>query len=172
MKTKHILSFVLALCVYTSPFVAYGKGTGRTVAYGINIPSDLKIVAIAGGIAPWTDIVKVEINAKGEGTYWLMPAEHRKNGVYRKMRTFTIKRSLLDLLYRAVERSDFFDLDREYIRKNTMDGSFAVLTITAKGKRHTVLARNLAVKAVDDIMVAVNIALPEGMRVVYNEILR
>ncbi len=138
----------------------------------IEVPQDFSVTAIAGGIAPGTTVDKVEINSKGEAVHWSLIQGGTRAGQYKKVRTFSIGKSFLSYLYRSILNNKFFDLGQEYVALDVLDGTFAVLSVTADGRTYTVSTRNKPVAAFDKIMSALNSILPEENKVLYNEILQ
>jgi len=136
------------------------------------IPPDLKIIAVSGGVVPSTPMYKVEIDAKGKGVYYHISAENREKGLYAKPKKFKLDEEDLKFLCASIRSNKFFSLKSEYIDKQVLDGSFAQLTITMDGKPHSVRTQNIAVERFDKIMIAINIITPPKNDIIYNEILR
>jgi len=159
---RKITSLILiSLCFLTG--CGFFEGPGY-------LPKDFKIVAITGGISPAESVEKAEINAKGEVIYYAISPKDRAKYVFEEVARFKINLQELKYLYVRIKENNFFKLKNEYVDKYVLDGSFAQLTVTANGRTHTVKVRNIRQKAFDNIMIAINLALPDEYRVIYNEI--
>ncbi len=161
------ITLFLAWGVFLAPVL--GQAENAVVA---DVPQDLKIVAISGGIAPGSPHYKVEIDAKGNGIYWEILENSTASSVFIEKNRFIVKGAALRFIYGVIKDTDFFSLKEEYTEENVLDGSYAQLTITADKKTKTVRTRNQALKAFDRIMLAINVATPPNNKIIYNEILK
>jgi len=134
-------------------------------------PADFKITATAGGVSPWSSGSRVEIDAQGHGIYYTFSADDSGNGGFKKADEFTIDPISLKAIYGAVAQSNFFNLNKEYIKKDVLDGSYAEITVSLHGKTYTVHTQNIEVQAFDDINIAINLATPKNDKIQYNAIL-
>lgn len=139
--------------------------------YSMPIPKDFKVTAIAGGVNPEYPLYKVEIDASSKCVYYEMAPTDREKGVFKEIRTFILKEEALREIFIETRENKFFSLKNRYVSKGVVDGSFAELTITDTGRTHRVETRNVAVEGFDNIMMTINIELPEGSKALYNEIL-
>jgi len=169
MNKKAIFCLLFLSILFTATYIS---AEDYADIFEAAIPGDFKVVAVAGGVAPWTPINKVEIDAKGNGTYSIMPEEKRSEGIFTVVNKFKLEESGLRLIFEAVRMNNFFNLKESYISEATLDGSFAELTVTENKKAHKVRTQNMPVEAFDNIMIAINIATPKDNKVYYNEILR
>ncbi len=171
MKRQIAPSIAMILCFAWGVFLApvLGQAENAVVA---DVPQDLKIVAISGGIAPGSPHYKIEIDAKGNGIYWEIPENSVAAGVFAEKNRFVVKGAALRFIYSVIKNTDFFSLKEEYTEENVLDGSYAQLTITSDKKTKTVRTRNQALKAFDRIMLAINVATPPNNKIIYNEILK
>ncbi|MFH0940799.1 MAG: hypothetical protein V1840_02980 [Candidatus Omnitrophota bacterium] len=173
MKRPIAPIIAITLCFAWGVFLISPSGLGwaeNTVV--ADVPQDLKITAVSGGIAPGSPHYKIEIDAKGNGSYWEIPEDSTADSVFIEKGRFIVKGAALRFIYGVIKDTDFFSLKEEYIAEDVLDGSYAQLTITADKKTKTVRTRNQAVKAFDRIMLAINVATPPNNKVVYNEILK
>lgn len=166
----------IAVAALFSLVIAIAQPAGAQEDYSeifsAEIPGDFKVVALAGGVAGWTPLYRIELDSKGEGVYSVMAPERRIEGVFVEVDRFKLEEPALRFIYEAIKINKFFELKNSYIATNILDGSFAELTITENGKTHKVRTQNMAVERFDNIMRSINIATPEGDKVLYNEILR
>lgn len=134
-------------------------------------PKDFKVIAVSGGVAPWESVNKLEINANGQCIYSEMAKDERGKGGFKEVNKFTIDATDRNILYASILKNDFFGLDENYIAKDVLEGSFAELTVTVKGKTHHVKTQNTSVKNFDAAMLVINTMVPKNNRLVYNAIL-
>lgn len=172
-KIKNLIApvIVITLCLAWGVFMtpSFGQAENTVIA---DVPQDLKIIAVSGGIAPGSPHYKIEIDAKGNGIYWEIPEDSAADSVFTEKGRFVVKDAALRFIYSVIKDADFFSLKNEYIAENILDGSYAQLTITADKKTNTVRTRNQAVKEFDGIILAINVATPPNNKIVYNEILK
>jgi len=106
-----------------------------------SFPADLRIEGLAGGLHPWEENRYVLITADGQckfersipGKIGAPPVEEIE---------FTLQRTDLAELSKAIDENDFFSLAPEYKNENVTGGWFASLTITAAGKTQQVTVEN------------------------------
>ena len=165
-KILLVLLFISLLLAASAP--AYDD---RAV-FITELPGYFTLTAISGSISPDYPIYKIDITKNGEGIYSVMSAENRKKGKFEKVNSFKLAKSDLLMIYESIVENQFFDLKKEYIETDVLDGSFAELTVTVDKKTHTVRTRNIAVTGFDRIMITVNIVTPKDNKIIYNEILR
>lgn len=139
--------------------------------YTMPIPKDFKVTAIAGGAHPEYPLYKVEIDASGGCAYYEMAPKDRAGGIFKEVGRFALKEEAVREIFIEIRENKFFSLKNRYVSKGVVDGSFAELTVTDNGKTHRVETRNTAVEGFDNIMMTINIELPAGSKVPYNEIL-
>lgn len=144
---------------------------GYAAEEGLNIPKDFKLVAIAGGLAPGSKVFKVEIGQKGDCIYSVASPENKGKELFVETGRFTLPEPGMRFIYETIIANNFFTLNKEYKASDVLDGNSARLTITMNNKTHSVKTRNIKVERFDNIMIAVNIALPADKKVIYNQIL-
>lgn len=165
-KTLLLLLFITLLLAASAP--AYDD----RAAFITELPDYFTLTAISGSISPDYLLYKIDITKNGEGTYSVMTAENRKYGKFEKVNSFMLTKSDILMIYESIVENQFFDLKKEYINRDILDGSFAELTVTVDKKTHTVRTRNIAVTGFDRIMITINIVTPKDDKIIYNEILR
>jgi len=151
------------------PFL-FLSGCSPSSDYLVEIPGDFKVVAVTGGVAPGEPILKLEIDAQGDCIYSESRGKDRVDGVFKQVETFTIPSAGMHFIHRAVRTNDFFGLSPEYINSSVLDGNFALLTITENKRTHSARTQNIKVARFDNIMIAINIAVPGMNKVMYNQI--
>lgn len=132
------------------------------------MPADFEVVAMTGGVLPWTEIKKIEIKGSGEVIYSTAEANDRVEGTFLEVSRFQINPDGLQSLYQTIVQNEFFGLKKIYDAENYVDGSFAELTITADGKRHSVHTVNFELKPFDDIFRQINQLAPENIQLIYD----
>ena len=169
MNKKAIFCLLFLGLLLTAGYIS---AEDYTSIFEARIPDDFKVVAVAGGVEPWTPINKVEIDGKGNGVYYTMPPDKRSKGTFVEVSRFKLEEYGLRFVFEAVGMNNFFNLKESYISKAVLDGSFAELTVTENKKTHRVRTQNMAVESFDNIMIAINVVTPKDNKVYYNEILR
>lgn len=163
---------LLPLLFITLLLAASAPAYDESAVFITELPDHFTLTAVSGSISPDYPVYKIEITKNGEGIYSVMSAENRKYGKFEKVSSFKLTKSDLLMIYESVVENQFFDLKKEYIDRDILDGSFAELTVTVDKKTHTVRTRNIAVTEFDRIMITINIATPKDNKIIYNEILR
>lgn len=158
---KCVLAGILLLFVAT--------GSPRAGAPDPLFPSDFRIVAAAGSVAPSHSLRTLEIEASGSAVFCRIPAARRGRGDCLTPETFTLTTDELNLVYQAVVDGDFFQQAPIHVGP-AVDGTFAEFTITASGTTHTVRSQNIAVAAFDSIALAINSVVPGQFVLKYNAI--
>ncbi|MFH1231262.1 MAG: serpin family protein [Planctomycetota bacterium] len=171
---KKVLVTMMLTAVLTSSAVVNAqsqKDEGKTAPpVKDEVPKDLKIIFYAGGNAPWTTSNKLTLQSDGQCSFQHYPAmPERKKSPLPKEEIFTIKTDDLKFIWKVIVENKFYELDEKY-DGGAVDGSFAVLTITADHKEHTVRTTHIALKHFDLICLAINKVVPEKYRPHYNEI--
>ncbi|MGH7495615.1 MAG: hypothetical protein ACREOO_24915 [bacterium] len=106
-----------------------------------SFPADFRIEALAGGLHPWEENRYVLITAEGHGKFERsIPGKIGAPPV--EEIAFTLQRTDLVELWKAIVENDFFSLAPEYKNENVTGGWFASLTITAAGKTQQVTVEN------------------------------
>ena len=170
MLLKHEKFIAIALFAFSFLFFPHFQSLAQQPSSPIP-PADFKIIAIAGGVAPWDTESKVEIDAQGHGIYYTMSADDRANGEFKKVNEFTVEQVSLKRIYGTVAQADFFNLKEKYADQGTLGGSFAEITVSLHGKTHMVRTQNIKLQAFDDINIAINLATPQDNKIQYNAIL-
>ncbi len=172
MANKIILALSLFILIGGFTRASENNKYEEEYIYSMPIPEDFRVVAMAGGVHPKYALYKADIDSKGDVIYYEMPEEERRKGSFVEVRRFGLEEEALRSIFAAVRENDFFMLKDAYTAENILDGSLARLTVTENGRTHAVMTRNVSVERFDNIMMAINIALPDGSKVLYNEILR
>lgn len=132
-------------------------------------PVDLKIEAIAGGVAPWTSLSMIQIDCQGYTVYSELNPEDRSTCTWVKVSDFYLTVEQMNTIWDAIEVNDFFNLEENY-STSVSDGSFAVMEITANGIMHTVTTENIEIDAFDSIIITINSVTPDDSELLYNAI--
>ncbi len=148
----------LSLLVFMLPMSSIGQ----------TIPSDLYVIATAGGAfpsGPASEVVSVQMDGDGSGTY----AQFATGlGSETRSGAFSLTVAEVGQIWGAIESSDFFDLEGEYTDPSVRDGSRARVTVRADGTTHSVSARNLAVDALESILTIINDVTPAEAKLSYD----
>jgi hypothetical protein len=132
-------------------------------------PSDLRIEAFAGGVAPWTSLYMIQIDSDGSAVYSQEAPENRGNATWTQISSFNLTAGEMKAIWDAIEANNFFSLAQNYSTL-AWDGSFAVMNITANGVTYKVVTENTEVQVFDAIAMAINDATPGDLDLFYNAI--
>lgn len=132
-------------------------------------PDDLAITAFSGGFPPWTRLYKIEIMSSGYSVYSIMEVEDRDTGTWSTVSSFDLTVDDLNLIWDVIQTNGFFTLAENY-SSPVMDGTFAVMTITANTVTHTVRTENTKVAEFDAITTTINDVTPGDSDLYYNAI--
>lgn len=132
-----------------------------------SLPDDLRVEAMAGGVAPWSINRSLHIDPDGvalftsarPGDIGAAPIEQRQ---------FRVSASDIDTLWSAILRTDFFSLNPDYADEDVQGGSVAALTVTAHGRTHHVRIQNVSLAAVENILSVLNAVTPDDLKLVYS----
>ena len=136
----------------------------------LQVPADLKIAVLTGGIAPGQPVLKLEIDAQGNCVYYESRGIDKAAALFRQIEAFKIPPEGMYYIYKTIMTNDFSGLSPQYINKQVLDGNFAKLTVTENNRTHTVRTQNIKVARFDKIMIAINVCTPGMNKVIYNQI--
>ncbi len=129
-------------------------------------PSDLEIKAFAGGFAPWTPLHRIHIYPDGSAVYSRVEPENRSTATWTNFSSFNLTVDQMNVIWDAIVVNNFSSLEQNYSTP-AVDGSFAVMNITANGVTHTVITQNIKVVAFDSVVITINDATPGDLDLFY-----
>ncbi len=126
-------------------------------------PADFQFSATSGGIAPWSEMVRITIDSAGNANY----VRSKTGGPPTILAegTFTIDAPGLQQLWSTLQGSGFFSLDPTYIDSTVGDGMFARISVTANGATKQVKITNIAQPAIQGILDSLNSVVPDSFRI-------
>ncbi|MCB0598122.1 MAG: hypothetical protein H6557_12230 [Lewinellaceae bacterium] len=124
----------------------------------MNIPSDLKIEIVTGGLLPSINRSLI-INAEGFCEYSKTEAGKIGKPPLEK-KQFTLLESDLETIWKAVIGNDFFNLQETYINEEIKDGLFLIVFIQGDEKKHQVTIENEKVDAINSIISVIESLTP------------
>lgn len=136
-------------------------------AWGQDVPTDLEVIATAGGLGPDAEYATVRITTDGQGTYHRFQSGDLTSPTLESS-TFALNTAEVEQLWQAIQDGDFFNLEAEYAAEDIVDRTYAELNITANGSVHTVTTQNIAVEGFDDIISTINALTPGNADLVYD----
>lgn len=130
-------------------------------------PSDLLIIASAGGEEPSSTIRTINISSNGEGSYGSsIPLQFTQPPL--EEINFTLTQSQLQQIWQVIQNNDFFNLSGEYSNPEIYSRTFVRLGIRANGQTHEVITKNIAVEQFDNIILTINDATPGDADLAYD----
>ena len=133
------------------------------------VPGDFAVTVVSAGRGVnSSERITVTIDASGACHYW---EDHNVAGEpeeKRNLARFSIDKQAVARIYSAVRNERFFELKKEYRDEEIYDGDLVLLEITANKHSGRVMAVNIAVDAVDNIVRQINRELPDQYLIGYN----
>lgn len=129
-------------------------------------PDDFEIYLLSSPRLPMYPAAYLTIDSSGHCKYFERP--RGKDAQFVLINELNLDAEAMKKIYVTIQKQKFFDLRKEYKDPEIMDGDFALMKITANGKKHQVKTINIKVDAFDDIVREINAHLPKGMRISYN----
>ena len=131
-----------------------------------SMPSDLRVEAMVGGVAPWSVTRSLIIEPDGSAFY-VATRPGEIGGAPIEKREFSVSTSDIDTLWSEILRTEFFSLNPDYTDEHVQGGSVAALTITAHGRTHNVRIQNVSLARFEELISALNAVVPDDLRLVY-----
>lgn len=138
-------------------------------AQGNPVPADLNIHIEAGSVGPSHDLHIFDLDASGRGTFCLVPPANRETGTCGTVTHHQLSSAEVSTVYDAIVAGSFFTLAPTHLSRD-LDGTLAEMSIKANGVTHEVSTQNVTLPAFDDIVLAINAALPDSSKIIYNAI--
>ena len=132
--------------------------------YGQSPPSDFKLEATTGGIAPWSTSESITILADGQAEFVRIQGSPPQ--ILRDT-AFIISAANVQQIWQAVQNNNFFSLNNNYQDDSIRNGSIALLTITANGTAKQVRVKNIKQESIQDIISLINSNVPSDFNLDY-----
>lgn len=132
------------------------------------VPSDFALHAEAGGRFPGVSVGRIDV-AGTTVTTAVVPPEARATGTATVTGTVALTASMLSCLYAAVTGAGSLTATSP-ANPDVLDGTYAVLRVTAGGTTNVLVARNQAFAPIDDVIRRLNSLVPPGAQLGYNAI--
>lgn len=132
-----------------------------------SIPSDLTLLAISGGLEPWSENRSIRIVSDGSAIYTrFFPGDIGADPI--ESSEFTLAREAMEELWLEIQQADFFSLEELYTDDNILGGSFLILEVSARGESHGVRVENLPHPVMEHLLEVINRLIPEGTELQYD----
>jgi hypothetical protein len=132
------------------------------------VPSDFALRAEAGARMPGIEVRRIDV-AGTTATLAVVAPDGRATATPTVTGTVTLTAAALACLYDAVTAAGSLT-STSPADKPISDGTYAVLRVTAGGVTQTLVARNQAFPAIDDVIRRLNGLVPESSQLRYNAI--
>lgn len=143
-----------------------------------SVPADFLFVLDADSGEDVAQNVNIRINAQGEGQYERYNTEgairfdENQRLTYKAEQIvdrgeFRVTENELEELWETIDENGIFNLTGDY--RMAIGHSYAVIVVTAQGRRHQVFNIGMDVPEVRAVVEATRNVLPEGVDVVYRE---
>jgi hypothetical protein len=132
------------------------------------VPSDFALHAEAGGRIPFVAVRRVDV-AGTTATTAVVPPEGRATGAATVTGTVALSPAALQCLYDTVTAAGPLAATSP-ADPGFLDGTYAVLRVTADGTTRTLVAQNQAFGPIDDVIRRLNSLVPESAQLRYNAI--
>jgi hypothetical protein len=145
---------------------------GRTpaVVNGTTLPPDFHLLAASGGLTPWENIYRVEIDALGQGDFRYAEPAERETDTWTQIVPFPVSSyDLLDL-WATIQAQGFFSLPPASYDPVRHDGWFCDIVVTADGVTRHVKVQNFTLPPFNAVAVKINEKTPPGNDLYYNDI--
>ncbi|MCD4740630.1 hypothetical protein K8R43_05600 [archaeon] len=109
------------------------------------VPNDFYLVYSYGAMHAEWGTYKLDVDAQGNANF--MENTYDQN----KTNAFKLTDEELLGLYTVILKNNFFELNEEYIDPSIMDGGYSRLTVTAKGREHSVFVKNMYQENIESI---------------------
>ncbi|MGE5859599.1 MAG: hypothetical protein ACM34J_03550, partial [Ignavibacteria bacterium] len=130
-----------------------------------NPPGDFKLIATAGGVAPWDVSETITILANGQVNFFRFQGGDSTQILLDT--SFIISASQVQQIWQSIQNSNFFSLSSNYQDDTLQDGSFALFTITANASTKQVKVKNIKQEEIENIITAINSNVPENFKLNY-----
>ncbi|MGE5797356.1 MAG: hypothetical protein ACM34N_11265, partial [Ignavibacteria bacterium] len=130
-----------------------------------NPPGDFKLIATAGGVAPWDVSETITILANGQVNFFRFQGGDSTQILLDT--SFIISASQVQQIWQSIQNSNFFSLSSNYQDDTLQDGSFALFTITANASTKQVKVKNIKQEEIENIITTINSNVPENFKLNY-----
>ena len=132
------------------------------------VPSDFVLHAEAGARTPAVMVGRIDVTGT-TATTAVVPPEGRSTGTATVTGTVALSPAALQCLYETVTAAGSLDATSP-ADPGVLDGTYAVLVVTAGGMTRTLAARNQPFTAIDDVIRHLNALVPASAQLHYNAI--
>ncbi len=129
-------------------------------------PADFHFSATSGGIAPWSETVRITIDSAGQASY--LRSNSGGPPTILSESSFTINAPGLQQLWKTIQDSGFYSLNPTYIDSTVYDGMFARISVTANGATKQVRITNIAQPTIQGILESLNALVPDSLRIPFS----
>lgn len=163
LKAFGLFSAILFVCLFNFLPNAISKDNS------VKVPGDFQVTLVSAGRGVnSSERITVTIDASGACQYWEDNNVAGEPEEKRNFARFSIDKQAVARIYGVVQKERFFELKDEYRDKDIYDGDLVLMKITAGKQSGKVMAVNIAVDAIDNIVRQINKELPDQYLIGYN----
>lgn len=118
------------------------------------IPGDLSIIYGSG--ATHAERGRTTRRISADGVVVVEKSRRKPNGMERQKEYYQLTKAELQKIMRAIEKNDFFDLDKSYSNPRIRDGSSSYISVTMDNRTHSVSVINTSQKDFNEITSLIN----------------
>ena len=165
--TKSSIGLLLILTITLIGFILNPNANAKDVQ--AKVPGDFELTVVSAGRGVnSSERITVTLDASGACQYWEDNNVAGEPEEKRNLARFKIDKQAVARIYATVQNERFFDLKSEYRDEEIYDGDLVLLKISAGKRSGRVMAVNIAVDAVDNIVRQINRELPDQYLIEYN----
>ena len=136
-----------------------------SVLHGQTPPADFRLSATAGGLAPWEEKARITVDNAGQAKYVLYTTANPPTVLADT--SFSVDAAGLQLLWKAIQDSNFFSISPSWSDSTAADGMFAKIAVTGNGVTHQVRITNIEQPAIQAIIQTLNAIVPPNVQLQY-----
>ena len=160
---KILIYFLLDLLLLIPIYLNCSRYSDKELRH---VPTDLKIVAVSGGLAPMSDCNMLRIHQDVRAGFTKYIPQDITLPPLAEIE-FKLSQSDLAYIWNSIKYNEFLAFNKKYIDESVADGYFLSLTITANGKTHHVIMQNTSQYQFDAIVDSINVRTPEDCDLTY-----
>lgn len=153
-----------------SDFTVFQRTPGTENGVSFSVPPDFHLLAASGGLTPWENIYRVEIDSVGNGDFRYAEPADRDADTWTLVSSFSVSPPDLQDLWNSIQSEGFFALPSASFDPTRHDGWFADLVVRANAITHRVKVQNFTLPQFNNLALKINEKTPPDNDLIYNDI--